>query len=808
MKDDAQAPRRDPAAVEARVRRRRRWVLYRMLRGLVVLASLMVAIGVVGAMALSRTQTGRSLVLEQALEYLRPRINGVIEVGALGPAGLLGGARIYEIRVSDSAGSPILTIDSLQVRYSLLELFGGSPAVSDLSIWRPELFLERTADGAVNAARALRTGPVAVDTTLVQDSAAAAVPFRIRGASIHEGRVLSRLSGGETSIEEISVELGRVDISPDGESTAALRALSFRMPRGKEEIDVREMRGAVELADGTLTADLPLIRLAGSEGGGRAFIEWGTEGWRTTNEVQFSSLDLADVAWLDRRMPAGRAQGEARITVDPGGLLVNSSGVTIELDEGGRIGFEGGIVRRGGIAFQGVDVQTSGLRVSALDPWLAEDVGVEGRLTGALRVSGPTNALEVTGDVGLSRWDGGILARAVGGGTYRGPGAVSGVNVVLEPLDYSLLQRLGEGLSGVEGQGALAVKADGALRSGMAVEIEARQTIPGLATSVVSLQGRLFGDTAVSVVDLAGDVDPLSLTAVSRMFPNLEMAGEVSGRVSLAGPMDRLQLGVDLETQAGPLDAVATFDARDPGRTYDVEGSIADFRLSEIFPELPDSTVVTGRLALRGSGLTPETVQARLDMRAWASRVGPIDVDTVDASVWVDEGGRLNVEHLLAVAGGATVRSDGGRLGIAPGSSGEGIVLDVGAPSIEGFRPLAMQGSVIARDTLNPLDQMALEIEGVQIDTLPLENEIRFRGRLGGTVRLEGALDGLTVRADVRLDSAAWGTTGARTANASVTARGINLLAEEGMDRDGVVFDGTLSTDSMTAAGRLCRPRP
>ncbi|NNF29215.1 MAG: translocation/assembly module TamB [Gemmatimonadetes bacterium] len=802
MTDGLQPPRRDPAAVEARVRRRRRWVLYRMLRGLVILASLIVAVGVVGAMALSRTQAGRNLVLEQALEYLRPRINGVIEVGALGPAGLLGGARIYDIRVSDSAGRPILTIDSLQVRYSLLELVGNSPAVSDLSLWRPELVLERTAAGTVNAVEALRAGPVAVDTTLVQDSAAIGLPFRIRGATIHEGGVRSKISSEVTRIEGINVELGRVDIRPDGESTAALRALSFRMPLGTEEIDVREMRGALMLGNETLTADLPLIRLAGSEGGGRAFIEWGADGWRTTNEVQFDGLDLADVRWLDRRVPPGSAQGEARITVDPGGLLVNSSGISVELDEGGTIAFQGGIVRRGGIAFQGVELRPSGVPLSALDPWLTEEVGVDGRLTGLLRLAGPTNALAISGDVGLSRWDGGILARAVGAGTYRGPGAVSGVDVVLEPLDYGLLRRLGPDLSGVDGQGALAVKADGVLRSGMAVELEGRHTLPGLPTSVVSLQGSLFGDTSVSVVDLAGDVDPLSLTAISRMFPDLRMAGEVSGRVSVAGPMDRLQLGVDLETQAGPLDAVATFDARDPGRSYDVEGSIEDFRLSEIFPELPDSTVVTGSLALRGSGLDPETVQARLDMRAWGSRVGPIEVDTVDASVWVDEGGRLNVERILAVAGGATVRGEGGRLGIAPGSSGEGIVLDVSAPSIEGFRPLVIEGSVIARDTLNDLDRMALELEGVQIDTLPLEDEIRFRGQLGGTVRLEGALDGLTVRSDVQFDSAAWGTTGARRVDASLTARGINLLARDETGSTGMVLEGTISTDSMLAAGR------
>ncbi|MDH3222841.1 MAG: hypothetical protein OEO23_03925, partial [Gemmatimonadota bacterium] len=802
MSEDAQTTHRDPAEVEARVRRRRRWVLYRLLRALVLVVSMVVAVGVVAAVALSRTQMGRNLVLEQGLAYLEPRINGKIEVGALGPAGLLGGARIYDIRVSDSAGSPLLTIDSLQVRYSLLELVGGSPAVADLSLWRPELLLERTPEGLVNAVKALRTGTMAVDTTLVQDSASTGPPFRIRGARIHDGLVVSRLSRAEMRIEGIDVELGRVDIVPGRESSAAIRGLSARLPRGKEVIDVREMRGAVTLGQGNLTADLPHIRLANSEGGGRVFVEWGTEGWRSTNELDFSRLSLDDFKWLDERVPSGGGRGEARITLDPGGLLFNSSGIDLALADGGRIAFQGGVVRRGALALRGAEIRPTSLPTTSIDPWLGEATGVDGLLTGMLRVTGPTDSLSLSGELTLSERGGGVLAHGSGGGIYLGRGAVAGMEIVLDPLDYRLIRLLNPRLSGVEGRGSLSVAANGVLRSGMAVEVSANHGVAGLSTSVVRFQGRLFGDRSVSVVDLAGDVEPLSLTAVSRMFPDIPMHGDIRGRVSVAGPVDRLQLGVDLETAAGPLDAVATFDARDLGRSYDLEGSVEDFRLSEIFPELPDSTVVTGALAVRGSGLDPATIQARVDVRAGSSRVGVIAVDTVDASVWIDESGRLNVEHVLAVAGGATLQADGGRLGVAPGSFGEGISLNVRAPSIEGFRPLMGNRSVIARDTLDDLDRFALELDGVLVDTLPLHDEIRFSGALDAVLRLEGALDGLTVQADLQLDSAAHGRNRARRLVTAVTARGFDLLRDTGRATDGVVVEGTLSADSLEAMGR------
>ena len=96
-------------------------------------------------------------------------------------------------------------------------------------------------------------------------------------------------------------------------------------------------------------------------------------------------------------------------------------------------------------------------------------------------------------------------------------------------------------------------------------------------------------------------------------------------------------MGADLETPAGPLNAVATFNAQDLSQEYDLEGSVEDFRLSELFPEAPDPTVVTGRVALRGSGLDPETLRGRLDVEAHNSLVGKVQVDSVEASVWVDD---------------------------------------------------------------------------------------------------------------------------------------------------------------------------
>ena len=808
MAEVSRPPTRDPLEVQARVRRRRRWVLYKMLRILVIIVSMVVATGVVGAVALSRTQTGRSLVLERALEYLEPRIDGTVTVGALGPAGLLGGARIYDITVTDTAGRTVLHIDSLQVRYSLLELVGGSPAVSDLSIWRPELVLERTPGGAVNVSALLDTGPMDMDTTLVQDTTAAPVPFRIRGAMIHDGVVVSRLDPDvERRFEGIGAELGRVDLPGSGrDATAALRGFSMDMPLSESTATVEEMRGALTLSGGTLTADVPYIRLPGSEGGGRLFVEWGEDGWRSTNELRFSQLDLADLRWLDSRLPDGVAAGEARITVGPGGLLINSSGIDVDLGSRGRLTASGGLVRRGRVLIRGAELVPRSLPLYVLDPWLSAPLGIEGTLTGRLRVDGPPDSLALSGALtlrALGMPD--TLAHVTGEGVLRGPGALGGVDVTLAPLDYGLFRTVGSGLESVGGRGTLRVTADGALRSGMAVLVSATQALAGYPTSAVTFEGQIFGDTAVSVVDLAGTVSPLSLTTMAQLFPDLTMAGEVSGRVSVAGPLDRLQVGTSLETAAGPLDAIATFDARDFGREYDIEGTVEDFMLSEILPQLPEPTVVSGHLALRGTGIDPSTVQARLDVQASASRVGMVDVDTLDASAWVDDEGRLNVDHVYVTAEGGVLEATGGQIGIAPGSTGSGVVFTATADSINRFRPVFMGENLIAGDELGDLERMALQMEGVLVDTLPRGMDIRFTGALAGQVTVAGSIQDLTVRAEASIRQGTYGPNEAGLLEGDLVARGIMVLPPDSAERRPVTFEGMLSGDSVLAFGRPVR---
>ncbi|MGI9626542.1 MAG: translocation/assembly module TamB domain-containing protein [Longimicrobiales bacterium] len=808
----ARRAQRDPAKVEARVLRRRRWVIFRMLRVAVVAVSILAATGVVGAVALSRTERGRTLVLERVLAYLAPRINGVVEVGTLGPAGLLGGARIHDFRVSDSAGRSVIEIDSLQLRYSLVELLGGTPAIADLSLWNPRVVLERTDAGEINLAALLNTGSVQVDTTLVQDSTSAGTPFRIRDAAIHGGTVVSRLAAGTDSgapddwkVGSIEADFGRIDLPGEGvDATGALRGLSFEMPLEGGTFRVDEARGALTLGDETFRAELPLVRLPNSEGGVTAFVEWGADGLRSTSEALLTRLALEDVAWLDERIPSGVASGEARFTIDAGGYVLNTSGIDIELGPGnGRLGFTGGLIQRDGFRVRGAEVAPRLLPVSVIQPWVDAPLQIAGNVSGNVLVEGPPDSLALEGWVTLQRpGTRDTLAHAAGSGTLRGPGRVAGLDMTVQPLDYSLLQPFDSLLVGLKGEGSLSVVADGALRTGMNVEIAANHDLAGYPSSSVSLTGQLYGETTVSVVDLAGTVAPLSLTGMAELFPGLPVAGEVEGTVSVAGPVDRLEVGADLETPAGPLNALATFNARNLSGDYDLAGSVEGFRLSEVFTVAPDPTVVTGSLSLRGEGLDPESLRGRFDIQASQSQVGAVQVDTVDASVWIDDEGRLNVEGIYAAAEGAVVEARGGRIGVAPGSFGEGVIFTVDAPSIEEFRPVFIGGSLLAKDSINEFNRPVFEFDGIDVDTLPEAIDIRLQGAVTGQVEVEGSIDDLLVRSDFDLLDFGYRRNQASRVHGNVTVTGIQVLPPESGPRGPMEFEGELSGDTIVAYGR------
>ena len=783
-------------------------------------AALCVA-GVAGAVVISHTAAGRGLALDWLLGRLRPAINGSLTVGSVSPGGLLGGATLHDVRIRDSEGHTVLVVDSVRASYSVAGLLGGPPGLADLQIWSP------TVDVAPADGRRIEIDSLLVPGggALAGAAAAGSAPgedgagFVIRGARIHGGTVVARdMDGTAKHIRGIEARLGRVEVGPGAEPTLVVGVddLDLSYPLGIGVLELRDIRGTVRAREPEVAMEVEHFELPASVG--RGSILWNPRERTSVFDLDMERIALADLAWIDERFDRGTARGEVRIAVDPSGGRIEFTGGQAELGSA-RLGFSGAFSMGESartVYFEGLTVAPERLSTAELDRWLPEPLEVAGLLSGDVRFDGRPGRLSASGELALHSGDGGgTLARLSGRGTVLDRGAVEDVSLSAAELDYRLLETLVPQVPWI-GSGDMTVRLDGDLRTGMAVEIAANQSVPEGEASSVAVRGTVYGDTAISVVDLQARLEPLSLTTVSEMYPGFPVSGAVSGTVSLSGSLDELEFASDLQTAAGPLAAEGQVNARDPAAGYHIEAWVEEFRLSEFVEGLPDPFSLTASATLNGRGLDLESVRAGLVLKVEPSTIGPLEVDSAGVEAWVDEDGLMRVESVYADAGGVGIRG-GGTLGTVS-AAGEGVTLAVSSASIHPLRGLFMGENLVAWDELLPIEQnIMIEFDGVDPDTFPRARDIRFDARADGQVRIEGALRDLVAHVAITFEELEYGQFLARSLQADLTVNGLGLRvsgpAGEAEDSTGappeppepVVIAGTVTGDSVSFRDREYR---
>lgn len=129
--------------------------------------------------------------------------------------------------------------------------------------------------------------------------------------------------------------------------------------------------------------------------------------------------------------------------------------------------------------------------------------------------------------------------------------------------------------------------------------------------------------------------------------------------------------------------------------------------------------------------------------------------------------------------------------------------------SLEGIRALVRGDRVIARDTLEGLEVDVLEASGVDLDTLPLLEDVAVGGRVEGELLVLGSLQDFRVEGETRFDEIVWGTSFIRGARVELDATGLPGL--EGRIQATVEADSLDVRDRRFSSGRLVvdytRPR-
>lgn len=779
------------------------------------------AAGVVGAAVVSRTAMGREAALEWALAALRPSLNGSVTLESVGPGGLLGGATLHGLRVEDHLGRPVLTADSVRARYPFFDLLAGRRAVADLRLWSPVAVVRPGVEDLLVRNREEQAQGEAAPP----DSAEGRPLLRIRRARVHDGLVVLESPGRPPRrVDGVEADVERLDVSPGGgvHLAAELAAAALSYPARAGHVGLTGFRGSVTIDRDGVTVDAEQFRLAGSQGRGRVFAERSGPGWRYDLDASFSTLALADLAWIDPRLDRGVAAGDVRVVWEPGRLAVSASApVDVDLGEAGRLSVAGEFAHRSAAEFRNLRVSAQGLSADEVQRWTERPLPVDGNFSGELRVDESPGALALAGSVSLADGETGELrAVATGSATLLGGWAFRNADVRLDSFDYALLAAAAPNVRW-SGRGSLRMRADGAPRhGGVAVEIEAlhRRAPAAGDSSVVFASGTLVADTVVALEDFDVALAPLSLAAALDAYPGcpspaaegepgpcrprLALNGAVQGALVLDGPLHRLRVTADLETPGGRLSARGRANLRDPAESYEIAASFDEFRLSDVLPSLPRPVTASGSLRASGRGLDRASLEGVFAASLQAVAVGPVALDSASASARVEDGA-LHVESLRVDGDGLSVQGRGS-LGLATGARAGGLDLSFSSQSIRPLRPLFMDPDRIARGELTEFERNLRVMEGADTDTFPTAMDVRMEGAAQGRIELDGGMEELSAQIAASLDGPAYGRHSAAAAEVEASVEGVRLLdPSPPADRfAGVVVSGVVTADSLLLAGR------
>ncbi|MDP2957435.1 MAG: translocation/assembly module TamB domain-containing protein [Longimicrobiales bacterium] len=763
-------------------RKRRRWGR----RFLLVLFGVGVLLGGFGA-ALVRSGAGQRFVLDALLDRTAGALAGSLTVDGVRSPSLLGGATLVGVTLEAEGGRRFFEADSVRLSYSILSLLGAPPRIASLTLFGPRVEISQypgeealnitrvaapPADGADTLpGRGLALGEIRVVggvlevLTPVEGSPAPRIPVV---ASPDGAGPLQRLAleGLDLLLED--VQLG----GPGGQLlTGRLADLSMEVHALDRPLTVSHLEGAVRFGPEGLELEGAELRLPASAFDASLSLGPrgdGEEEWGLRMELRTQGpAALSDLAWLDDRMPEGVFRGGVEVSA-AGALDVTFQDMRVEV-EASRLTLDGGIRVDGGAVLRDLEVQASPVALADLAPWLERELPVEGWLSGNLLLSGGLGALDAVGRVTLAPTGfGGAPTTADLRGTFHlGPDpGVTNLRAVLDPLNFELVQAFQPTVR-VRGNGRAEVDASGRFADGMRFAADLRHG-PEEGGSRVLVSGSTRRDGQDRwVVDVQGDLAPLSMDLLHQVAPALSVDGGITGSVRAVGPLDDLYLTGDLAVAEGTLSVEVQADLLDPGRTYRLDATAADVRLSGVVPDLPYASRWTGRLELEGRGLALDSLEAHGTVGAWGSRVGGLHVDTLYASARVS-GGLLHVDTLAARLGGFEVEGSGG-LGLVAGAAGEAH-LAFRTDDLGGLRPLLAGDTVIARDTLSVLEAELLRFQGVDADTLPLLADVIMSGAVDGDVVLRGTLTELAFAGNLRLRDGVYGADRVGAADVRVDA--------------------------------------
>jgi hypothetical protein len=736
----------------------------------------------------TQTSRGQRIVLDEVLVRARGYLAGELTVQGVRSSTLFFGLTLRGVRLDAEGGRRFLEADSVVLRYSPLSLAIGSPRLRSTTFHGLNLEISRYAgddfsnvnrivapaspqDSTVSAPQTVGLGRIAVRHGTVEILTPAEDAPEPLTVPAPDGGRLRRIA-----LENVDLDLERTFIRSEGPVMvdANLASLSTSVFVLEQPLVIREATGALTFGDRGLRVEEAAFRLPGSYLEGRLGFGPDRPGDPWILGADFRSADwsdLADIGWVEPRMPSGRFRGLGTVRIEDG-IQIGLTDVDVQAD-GSNLSLDGGVTFTDVMTMRALTVTASPLDLALVQPWVEQDLPFDGALRGNATLGGTLADLSAAGRMTFTPEE---LPEAVTTADFSGtlhagsnPGGTS-LELRLDPFDYRVLEPLWAGARNL-GTGRATLFLEGRADDGMLLVADVTHRSSETAASRAVGRGVLRRDPSREwIVDMRAELAPLSLPMLGRIWPEIDLPGEVRGPVTIDGRLTDLHLDGDLTSDAGRLVFDVVTDMTAPADGYTVEADAEELDLAAFTSSVPTPSVVSGHLSIDGSGLAVDSLAASALVALRSARVGGLAVDSARAGFNVGRG-LLTADSLSASVAGILING-AGSLGLTEDQDGEAR-LSFSGETLLGLRPVFMGDSILVADTLTPLEQDALEARGIDLDTLPTSEDVRMAGGLQGTAQLNGWLGDLDVDLLFDLTDAAYGHNSVDTARVSLVASGL-----------------------------------
>ncbi len=668
-------------------------MIRRLFRLLVVLSAVVI-LGVVAVWLLTNTDFGRERSRRFVLGILQGQTHGIVKIDAV-HGNLLSGATLTHFSITDSAGHPFLTTDSLSLRYVLRSFLGSKLEFDDVVLYHPDVVVARLPNGPWNY-RILwpATPPPApgdtttgwgstvrlTNVTVINGFVTVRSPWAPRegvAAHVRDSLIKDALRAGSrlyiaqvpggyqkvVTLERLNGKVPFIRWADPKYRTRYVRVASMTMdafPFRPPAAHVRAATGNFEFNDDSLWWKGATGRLPNTALKGDGMYNLNSGDLRLS--LALSPAAFADFDWLYLKVPR-TGGGNLAMSVVWRGVTQDYVMRRADLRTGtAHLTGDLGVTVADTVFFHDANVRFSGLttkQIEAVAPGITSPR--DGVLAGRAKFSGTTKRLALDADVTFDAYRRGtsrVIADGVVGFTEKKPVVVSArdLKVKMVPLQIDIVKLLFPTLP-IAGtlSGSATLNGSGASQLVMTgldvVHQDGRNISHAVGTASVHTVGR-------QTLDLDVEARPIALAELTKFAPTLPFKGLANGPVHAHGPIDALKIDTQLRLPGGGefgMNGTVDFLSKELG--YDVVMDTKRLDLSWVMLFGPVTSLNGGGRA-RGIGFKPGTMVSDVELAFGPSSIDTIGVDSAFIQAHLANG-YANVQRATLNGSGATIAVTG-----------------------------------------------------------------------------------------------------------------------------------------------------